>query len=101
MEIQDVPSTCDDGSKKLHEPIETDFVITPAMAAMQDPKIEIEKREQMRLLTIHESLGHTSFNIIRLLYVAGSLPRELANVSPLICPEYSYVKANQRTWRQN
>ena len=67
-ELQDVPSTCDDdASAKLHEPIETDFMITPATAALQDPIIAIEKWKQMRLLTIHESLGHTSFHIIRLL----------------------------------
>ena len=67
-ELQDVPSTRDDdASTKLHEPIETYFIITPATAALQDPIIAIEKWKQMRLLTIHESLGHTSFHIIRLL----------------------------------
>ena len=45
-EIQDVPSTRDDdASTKLHEPIETDFIITPETAALHDPKIVIEKRK--------------------------------------------------------
>ena len=42
-ELQDVPLTRDDdASTKFHEPIETDFVITPATAALHSPKIEIE-----------------------------------------------------------
>ena len=46
MELQDVPSTCDDdASTKLHEPIETDLIITPATAALHNPKIAIEKRK--------------------------------------------------------
>ena len=45
-ELQDVPSTCDDdASTKLHEPIETDFMITPATPALHNPKIAIEKRK--------------------------------------------------------
>ena len=61
-ELHDVPSTRDDdASTKLHEPIETDFIITPATAALHDPKIAIEKRKHIQLLTIHESLGHTVF----------------------------------------
>ena len=99
--LQDVPLTCDDdASTKLHEPIETDFIITPTMAALHDPKISIEKRKQMRLLTIHESLGHTSFHIIRLLCLAGILPRELAKVAPPLCPGCSYGKANRNPWRR-
>ena len=36
-ELQDVPSICDDdASTKLHEPIETDFIITPATVALHD-----------------------------------------------------------------
>ena len=36
-ELQDVPSTRDDdASTKLHEPIETDFIITPATVALHD-----------------------------------------------------------------
>ena len=42
-ELQDVPLTRDDdASNKLHEPIETDFIITPATAALPDHKIAIE-----------------------------------------------------------
>ena len=55
----------------------------------------------MRLLTTNESLGHISFHIIRILCLAGILTRYLANVSPLICPGFSYNKANQRPWRRN
>ena len=98
-ELQDVLSTCDDDSStKLHEPIETDFIITPATVALHDPKIAIEKRKQMRLLTIHESLEHTSFHIIRLLCLAGILPRELASVAYPLCPGCSYGKSNRRPW---
>ena len=39
-ELQDAPLTRDnDASTKLHEPIETDFIITPATAALHDPKL--------------------------------------------------------------
>ena len=101
MELQDVPSTSDDyASSKLNEPIETDFIITPATTALHDPKTAVEKRKQMQLLTIHESLGQTSFHIMRLLCLAGILLRELANVAPPICPGCSYGKANRRPWRR-
>ena len=94
-ELQDVLQIFDDdASAKLNEQIETDFIITLATAALYDPKIAIEKRKQMRLLTIHESLRHTSFHIIRMLCLAGILPRELANVAPPLCPGCNYGKAN-------
>ena len=54
----------------------------------------------MRLLTIHESLGNTSFHIIRLLCLACILPVELANIAPPLCPGCSYGKANLRPWRR-
>ena len=54
----------------------------------------------MHLLTIHKRIGHTSFHIIRLLYLASILPREIVNVSPPVCPGCSYGKANLRPWRQ-
>ena len=60
----------------------------------------IEKQKQLQLLTIHKSLGHTSFHIIRLLCLAGILQRELTNVAPPLCPGCSHGKANRRPWRQ-
>ena len=100
-ELQDVPSTRDDdASTKFHEPIETDFIITPETAALHDPKIVIEKRKRMQFLTIHKSLGHTIFHIMRLLCLAGILPRELTNVAPPICPGCSYGKSNRKPWHQ-
>ena len=74
---------------EINEPIETDFTITPTTAALYHPNTAIEKREQMHLLTIHESLGNTSFHIIRLLCLSDILPRELANVAPPLCPRFS------------
>ena len=45
-ELQDVRSTHDDdASRKLHEPIENDFIIAPATVALNDPKIVIEERK--------------------------------------------------------
>ena len=45
-ELQDVPLTRDDdASTKFNEPIETDFITTPATAALHNPKIAIEKRK--------------------------------------------------------
>ena len=39
-ELQDVPLTHDEyASTKSHEPIETDFIITPATATLHDPKL--------------------------------------------------------------
>ena len=50
-ELQDVPSTCDDdASTKLYEPIETDFIFTTATAALNNPKIAIEKTETDALI---------------------------------------------------
>ena len=99
MELQDVTTTQDHVvSPEINETIETNFTITPATAALQDPKIAIEKRKQMRLL--NESLGQTSFHTIRILFLAGILPRDLTNVAPPLCPGCSYGKSNQRTWHQ-
>ena len=67
-ELQDVTPTLDHVvSTEINEPMETDFTNTPATDTLQDPKIAIEKRKHMCLLTIHERIGHTRFHIIRLL----------------------------------
>ena len=46
----------------------------------EDRSIEIERQKQLRLLTIHERLGHVSFSILKLLARCGVIPRDLANL---------------------
>ena len=61
-ELQDVTPTQDHVvSPKINEPIETDFTITPATAALHDPNIATEKRNHMHLLTIKKTLDTLVF----------------------------------------
>ena len=53
----------------------------------------------MRLLTIHEKLGHLSFSILRLLAKCGIIPRDLVDVHPPMCPGCAYGKAHRKPCR--
>ena len=49
---------------------------------VEDPHIATLKRNQLRLLTFHEKLGHVSFSVLKLLAKCGIIPKELENVPP-------------------
>ena len=53
----------------------------------------------MKLLTIHEKLGHLSFAVLKLLAKCGIIARDLADVDPPMCPGCAYGKAHWRPWR--
>ena len=48
-----------------------------------DAAVELERKKQSRLLTIHERLGHISFSVLKLMARCGIVPRELTSVDPL------------------
>ena len=64
-----------------------------------DRAIEIERQKQLRLLTIHERLGHVSFSILKLLARCGIIPKDLAHVHPPQCPGCAYGKAHRKPTR--
>ena len=64
-----------------------------------DPATAMYRRKQQRLATIHERMGHISYARLKLLARAGLIPRELADVDPLVCPGCAYGKAHRKPWR--
>ena len=64
-----------------------------------DPQLQRLQKKQMRLATLHEKLGHTSFDILNRLAQAGLVPRDLAGVQPPKCPGCQYGKAHWKPWR--
>ena len=66
---------------------------------VEDPSILATRRKQLRLLTIHESLGHLSFSVLKLMARCGIIPRELESVDPPTCPGCAYGKAHRLQWR--
>ena len=64
-----------------------------------DRAIEIERQKQLRLLTIHECLGHISFSILKLLARCGIISKDLAHVHPPQCPGCAYGKAHRKPTR--
>ena len=81
-------------------PTTSEFCIpcTPSVP-VEDPSIATTRRKQLRLLTIHESLGHLSFTILRSMARCGIIPKELSTVDPPICPGCAYGKAHRLQWR--
>ena len=65
---------------------------------IEDPNILATRRKQLRLLTIHESLGHLSFSVLKLMARYGIIPRELESVDPPTCPGCVYGKAHRLQW---
>ena len=65
----------------------------------EDPNIALLRRKQLRLLTIHEKLGHLSFSVLKLLAKVGIIPKDLADVDPPLCPGCAYGKAHRKPWR--
>ena len=65
-----------------------------------NPAIEVYRRKQEGLATIHKKLGYIGYVKIKLLYRTGLLPKELANIEPLTCPGCAYGKAKQKLWQR-
>ena len=81
------------------QPIDSTFDLQGSEEYRSDPAVEINKRKQQRLATIHEKLGHLSFSRLKLMAKAGLIPRELASIEPPTCPGCAYGKAHRRPWR--
>ena len=65
----------------------------------EDHNVLLNRRKQIKLLTIHEKLGHLSFSVLKLLAKCNVIPRELADVDPPLCPGCAYGKAHRKPWR--
>lgn len=65
----------------------------------EDPQIELLRQKQLRLLIIHEKLGHISFSILKLLAKCSIISRNLEKVPPPMCPGCAYRKAHRKRWR--
>ena len=64
-----------------------------------DATMNLERKKQFRLLTIHERLGHISFSVLKLMARCGIIPRELTSVDPPCCPGCAYGKAHRKPSR--
>jgi hypothetical protein len=98
---QQIPFTDEDFHEPLKgAPVDTTFDIQQEQSTeLDDPAVAMVKRKQVRLATIHERLGHTSYSRLKLMARAGLIPRDLANVDPPTCPGCAYGKAHRRPWR--
>ena len=94
-----VPFQDQDFQEIRDAPIDTPFDLSDDQQYTVDPALEINKRKQQRLATIHERLGHLSFSRLKLLARAGMIPRELASIDPPTCPGCAYGKAHRKPWR--
>ena len=65
----------------------------------EDSVMESIRLKQLRLLTIHETLGHLNFSILKLMSKGGLIPADLANVESPQCPGCAYGKACWKQWR--
>jgi hypothetical protein len=61
------------------KPIENEFTLEGSSERYDSAQTEAHKRNQQRLTTIHERLGHMSFGRLQLLAKAGLIAPELAN----------------------
>ena len=63
-----IPTTDDDSEPLKQKPLPSDFCIPCTPEELQtDPNIAATRRKQLRLLTIHETLGHLSFHVLKIM----------------------------------
>ena len=90
-----ITTTDDDFEPLKQQPLPSDFCIPCTPEELQtDPNIAATRRKQLRLLTIHETLGHLSFHVLKIMARCGIIPRDLAEVLPPACPGCAYGKAH-------
>ena len=91
-----------DFASELSVPIESDFTLPTGtgITVEEDPAIDLVHRKQHKLAALHESFGHLSFSVLKLMARADLIPRELANVDPPTCPGCAYGKEHHKPWRQ-
>ena len=95
-----ITTTDDDFEPLKQQPLPSNFCIPCTPEELQtDPNIAATRRKQLRLLTIHETLGHLSFHVLKIMARCGIIPRDLAEVLPPTCPGCAYGKAHRRQWR--
>ena len=95
-----LPSTSENFAPLRSSPFSSKFC-TPCSPAelKEDQSIAITIRKQLKLLTIHERLGHVSFSVLKLMARANIIPHELASVDPPVCTGCAYGKARHKPWR--
>ena len=76
-----------------------DTTFRPNSFIEDDANIIETRKNQFKLLTIHECLGHISFAVLKLMARWGLIPKELAHITPPCCPGYAYVKAHIKPTR--
>ena len=95
-----IPYSSNDFAPIKKTPLSSKFCIPCTPEELQeDPSIAATRRKQLRLLTIHESLGHLSFAVLKLMARCNIIPKDLADVDPPTCPGCAYGKAHRLQWR--
>ena len=95
-----IPYTDNNFDPLKSSPVTEPFSTDPSSSLPPDDRdIEIERQKKLRLLTIHERLGHVSFSVLKLLARCGLTPKDLTNVEPPQCPGCAYGKAHRKPTR--
>ena len=94
-----IPHNKEDFEAIKQQPLETAFQIDKDVEIPIDTEVEVTRRKQAQLATIHERLGHLSFDRLKLLARVGLIPRNLSNVEPPTCPGCAYGKQHRKPWR--
>ena len=97
--LTSIPSQPLDSFPLKSSPFSTSFETSSTSPIPDAPAVEIYKKKQFRLLTLHEQLGHVSFSILRLLSKCGIIPSDLSTIDPPTCPGCAYGKAHRRQTR--
>ena len=92
--------TCEHTRPARGRPVQVSFNLSEQTESVaEDANIELTRKKQLRLLTIHEQLGHLSFPVLKLLARCGLISRDLQHVTPPMCPGCAYGKAHRKQWR--
>ena len=94
-----IPATDTDFAPIRASPLSSEFCTNVGTSVQHDAEIIASRRKQLRLLTLHKTLGHLGYATIQLMARCGIVSRDLATVDPLICPGCAYGKARRRQSR--
>ena len=96
-----IPHTDSDFIPTNDQPLSSDFdtALNPDLLK-EDVSIACTRRKQLRLLTIHETLGNLSFSTLKLMARCGLISKDLQYVDLPTCPGCAYGKAHRIPWRR-
>ena len=94
-----IPATDADFAPIRNSPLSSEFCTNIGTSVQEDATIAATCRKQLRLLTIHETLGHLGFATLQLLARCGIISKDLATIHPPTCPGCAYGKARKRQSR--